>query len=61
MPVVRKPGEKTGDDGGIYQEIGPRGGRKENYAAVRDDEILPPTTEGGHKWKLVKRTPNSRR
>lgn len=37
--MAKKPGENTGKNGGIYQEVGPRGGKK---------EILPPsrTTKG---------------
>lgn len=61
MPKVKKPGENTGKDGGIYQEIGPRGGRKDNFATVKDNERLPPTTAVGHKWERIKRTPDSDR
>jgi len=61
MAITKKPGENTGRDGGIYQEVGPRGGEKENFATVRDNERLPPTTESGHAWKRIKRTPDSNR
>nr|WP_282557257.1 hypothetical protein [Providencia heimbachae] len=57
----KKPGENTGKNGGIYREVGPRGGEKDNFATVRDNEILPPTTKAGHTWILEKRTPNSKR
>ena len=57
----KKPGENTGKDGGIYREVGPRGGLKNNYATVRDNEKLPPTTQSGNTWVLEKRTPNSTR
>lgn len=43
--MSKKPGENTGKDGGIYREVGPRGGARDNYATVRDNERLPPTTE----------------
>jgi hypothetical protein len=61
MSNRKKPGQNTGLNGGIYQEVGPRGGKKENYATVRDDEKLPPTTQSGNSWELVNRTPNSKR
>lgn len=61
MSGTKKPGESTGDDGGIYREVGPRGGKKDNYSTVRDNERLPPTTSPGHEWKRDKRTPDSRR
>lgn len=59
--MSKKPGENTGKDGGIYQEVGPRGGAKDNFATVRDNEKLPPTSESGNQWKLVKRTPDSKK
>lgn len=56
--MAKKPGENTGKNGGIYQEVGPRGGKKDNFATVKDNERLPPTTKPGHGWVLDKR--NSR-
>lgn len=61
MNNVKKPGENTDDNGGIYQEIGPRGGEQPNYATVADNRQLPPTSKPGHKWKLARRTPDSKR
>lgn len=61
MASVKKPGQNTGSKGGIYQEVGPRGGKQSNYAAVADNRPLPPTTKPGHGWKPVKITPNSDR
>ena len=61
MAVTRKPGENTGNKGGIFQEIGPRGGKQPNYAAVPDNRQLPPTTKPGHVWAPVKVTPDSKR
>ncbi|ELV2159423.1 hypothetical protein QNR63_002035 [Escherichia coli] len=46
--MAKKPGENTGKNGGIYQEVGPRGGKKDNFATVKDNERLPPTTKPGH-------------
>lgn len=59
--MSKKPGENTGKDCGIYQEVGPRGGKKDNVATVKDNEKLPPTTKPGNEWVLDKRTPNSKK
>lgn len=61
MATTLKPGQQTGNRGGIYQEVGPRGGKQPNYAAVPDGRQLPPTTKPGHGWVPVKVTPDSRR
>ncbi len=61
MTTTKKPGESTGNNGGIYQEVGPRGGRQPNYTTVPDNRPLPPTTRPGHVWTPVKVTPNSNR
>ena len=34
MANGRTPGTNTGKTGGIFQEVGPRGGRQPNFAAV---------------------------
>jgi len=56
-----KPGQNTGKDGGIYQEVGPRGGLKDNFATIRDNQKAPPTQKPGHSWKRISRTPDSSR
>lgn len=61
MATPMKPGTSTGPNGGIFQEIGPRGGARPNYTTVRDNERLPPTTTPGAGWKPIDRTPNSKR
>lgn len=61
MAVTKKPGTNTGNQGGIFQEVGPRGGAKPNYATVADNKPLPPTTTPGSSWKPVKITPDSTR
>lgn len=61
MASTKKPGTNTGKNGGIYQEVGPRGGKKSNFATVADNKPLPPTTTKGSEWELIKRTPNSNR
>lgn len=57
----KKPGTNTGDKGGIFQEIGPDGVAKPNFATVPDNKPLPPTTESGNTWKPIKVTPDSKR
>lgn len=61
MAAPKKPGSNTGRSGGIFQQVGPRGGGQPNYAAVADNKPLPPTTKPGHAWKPVKVTPDSSR
>ncbi|MEN9433523.1 MAG: hypothetical protein RLZZ422_1112 [Pseudomonadota bacterium] len=61
MTIVKKPGENTEKNGGIYQEIDPKGRREDNWSTVPDNKPLPPTTKPGHKWKQVNRTPDSNR
>lgn len=61
MPNKLKPGQNSGPDGGIYQEVGQRGGKKDNFATIPDDRKAPPTQEPGHSWEQVKRTPDSKR
>jgi hypothetical protein len=59
--MTKKPGDSTGKNGGIFQEVGPRGGKRDNFVAVPDNKTLPPTTTPGSTWKPVKRTPDSKR
>ena len=61
MASSKKPGTNVGKQGGIYQEVGPKGGTKPNYATVADNKPLPPTTKPGHGWTPVKKTPDSHR
>jgi hypothetical protein len=56
-----KPGENSGKDGGIFQENGPRGGKKDNFATIPDNRKAPPTSKPGGTWEQVKRTPDSTR
>lgn len=59
--TTKKPGQNSGDEGGIYQEIGPRGGRKPNFTTVPDNRPMPPTSTPGSEWVPVKKTPDSHR
>ena len=61
MATTKKPGQSTGARGGIYQEVGVRGGKQPNFTTVPDNRPLPPTTKPGHAWTPVKITPNSKR
>ncbi len=56
MASSKKPGTNVGKQGGIYQEVGPKGGTKSNYTTIADNKTLPPTTKSGHTW-----TPDSHR
>jgi hypothetical protein len=56
-----KPGQNPGKNGGIYQEVGPRGGKQPNYTTVPDNRQMPPTTKPGNSWEPVKVTPTSKR
>jgi len=59
--MSKKPGSSTGNEGGIFQEIGPKGGKAPNYSTVPDHKPLPPTTKPGHTREPLKTTPNSKR
>jgi hypothetical protein len=61
MAGTKKPGQSTGNQGGIYQQVGPRGDKQPNYSTVPDNRPLPPTTKPGHGWVPVKVTPDSDR
>lgn len=61
MAISKKPGMNTGNQGGIYQEVGPKGGAKPNFATVPDNKPLPPTTKPGHGWVPTHITPDSKR
>lgn len=56
-----RPGQNTGSDGGIFQEVGPRGGRRDNFTTVPDNHRAPPTSKPNSVWAPLKRTPDSKR
>ena len=35
MTAGKKPGTSTGNSGGIFQEVGPRGGLRDNFESPR--------------------------
>lgn len=59
--MALKPGDNSGKDGGIYQEQGPHGGKKDNFATIADNTTAPPTSKPGSTWVPVKKTPDSKR
>lgn len=59
--MALKPGQNSGKNGGIFQEIGPRGGAKDNFTTVRDNQRMPPTQNPNSSWQPVHRTPDSKR
>lgn len=59
--MTLKPGENSGKNGGIYVEVGPPGGVKDNFTTIADNKTAPPTQNPKSHWKLAKRTPNSKR
>ena len=61
MATPKKPGQSTGNQGGIFQEVGPKGGKQPKYSTEPDNRPLPPTTKPGHAWSPVKVTPDSKR
>jgi hypothetical protein len=61
MAQSKKPGTNVGNQGGVYQQVGPKGGKVPNFSTVPDHKPLPPTTQPGHGWTPVKITPPSKR
>jgi hypothetical protein len=58
MPTTFKPGSNSGNQGGIYQEVGPKGGQKDNFTTVPENTKFPPTSKPGDVWKPIKTTPH---
>lgn len=61
MASTKRPGENTGKNGGIFQETGPKGGLRPNFATVADNKPLPPTSKPNSAWVQVQTTPDSKR
>lgn len=47
--MAKKPGENTGKNGGIYQEVGPRGGKKDNFCN-RQGQRKASTNNKARSW-----------
>ena len=43
--MALKPGDNSGKDGGIYQEQGPRGGKKDIHVAMDISKVFHVTVE----------------
>ncbi len=54
----KKPGSNSGSTGGIYREVGPRGGPRDNFTTVPEGTTFPPTSAPGNTWVAVKQTPH---
>ena len=61
MASKKRPGENTGNNGGIFQEAGARGGLRPNFATVADNKSLPPTSKPNSYWVPITTTPDSKR
>lgn len=55
-----KPGDNSGTNGGIYQEVDQHGHALENFATIKDHEKAPPTQHPGNSWQLKNRTPDGK-
>jgi hypothetical protein len=55
------PGASVGRDAGVFQEQGPRGGMRDNFATIAEDHRAPPTTSKGATWVRIGATPHGRR
>jgi hypothetical protein len=55
------PGASVGRDAGVFQEQGPRGGMRENYATIAEGRCAPPTTSRGATWVRIDATPHGHR
>lgn len=47
-----KPGKPT-PQSGIYEQVGPRGGRTGEQISSTEGNPLPPTNKPGQRWDLV--------
>ncbi len=56
-----KPGQTTGNQAGIYQERGPRGGMRDNFTTIPENRTAPPTSSPGATWTRVRTTPHGQR
>ncbi|QWD79259.1 hypothetical protein ICV01_06300 [Polynucleobacter sp. MWH-Spelu-300-X4] len=59
--MAKKPGQNTGTQGGVFQQVTSTGKPVSNYVTVSDHKPLPPTSKPGHLWNQIVITPNSKR
>jgi hypothetical protein len=55
------PGTSVGRDAGAFQERGPRGGMRDNFATIPENHRAPPTTIRGADWVRIGATPRGHR
>jgi hypothetical protein len=55
------PGASVGKDAGVFQEQGPRGGMRDNFATIAENHRAPPTTSRGSSWVRIDATPHGHR
>ena len=55
------PGASVGRDAGVFQEHGPRGGMRDNFATIPENHRAPPTTGKGASWVRIGATPHGHR
>jgi hypothetical protein len=54
--TVRIPPGAAAPRSGIYEQVGPRGGKTGSQAVSTTGKPMPPTSKPGHGWTLVKPT-----
>lgn len=59
--VVVTPGVSVGRDAGVFQERGPRGGMRDNFATIPEHHRAPPTSKPDSEWVRVDSTPHGHR
>ncbi len=52
------PGVSVGRDAGVFQERGPRGGMRDNFATIPENHRAPPTTTRKANWVRIDATPH---
>lgn len=58
--MTKKPGENSGDQGGIYRETTPGGKPVPNHTTVPEGRPMPPTSKPGNVWTPQHMTPPSK-
>ncbi len=48
--VTVVPGTNVGRDAGVFQERGPRGGMRDNFATIPEQHKAPPTSKPDSEW-----------
>lgn len=53
--VLMKPGQRTGSEGGLYEQVDSLGGKTSEYVlvSVPGNKPLPPTHKRSYRWMWV--------